>query len=152
MTTQKFSIRKDALIAEQKRVFDEAEGLIHEFVKDVLGDEFEAWGITPSGFEIALKRDGEAVFGCGFEVRIRDDWHYDENDKFIRDVKVKMNIDTCGEFEIGANDDQEKKYKAFARTMAMLQEWGMVKYLIRFYEDVRRINREIDKCEEAENQ
>ncbi len=145
MTTQKIYDKMNALEAEMEDSYNELKERVNEFVKDVLGDEFCALRITVYGFDVALVRDGDAVFGCGFEVRVEDKWFLDEP------TIVTMNIGTCGSFEIGNNDDQEKKYMAFARTMSMLPECGMDKYLIRSYEHFKRTNKAIDKLERGLN-
>lgn len=129
-------------------LYKENKERVEEFVSDILGDDFKVKGFTPSGFGIVQIKDNKEVFGGGFEVYIRDDWHYDANHKFIRTPRVEVNIGTCGSFEIGAENEQEKKYMAFARFMSQSRECCLDKSLIMYHEALRTINRELDKLEE----
>lgn len=121
---------------------------VEELVADILGDEFKVYHFCPSGFDVRLTREGKEVFGCGFSVRVDDNWHYNDDKVFVREPRVEVSIGTCGSFPIGVGDDQEKKYMAFARFMSMLQEVRLDKVLIKCNEEIRSHQRAHEKMRE----
>lgn len=147
MTTQEFKTKKQSICESHKAIINEARERVEEFVTDILGAEWKVLGFCENGFEVQLMRDEKRVFGASWEIFIDRDFLGD------KEVRVRANIGTCGSFEIGASDDQEKKYMAFARFMSMLEECGMKKVLIKCYKDETACQRAYRKLvEEFENQ
>lgn len=136
------------IVNDNKVIISEAQERVEEFVNDILGEEFKVYYFCPTSFDVCLTRKGNQVFGCGFSIRINDNWHYDDNRKFVRDPKVEVNIGTCGSFPIGVDDNQEKKYMAFARFISMASECLLDKFLLMTYEKVEKNYEEYRKLDE----
>ena len=147
MTTQEFESKRQSLIESHKAVLDQAKKRVEARINEFLGSEFSVLHFSENGFEISLMRDEKPVFGTSFDVRVDRDW------LGTKEVKVEVNIGTCGSFEIGtgAKHDQEKKYVAFARFISMFDLWGLRTTLIKCYEDIKALEREYRKLKDAKD-
>lgn len=131
-----------------KELTAENKNIAEKFVNDSLGEEYKLFYFCSDGFDVKRMKDGEAMFASGFEVRMRDDWHYNEDGKFVCTTKVCASVGTCGEFEIGKNDDQEQRYLALGRFLTKSRECLFNVALLNFHDEVKKIQKELDKVEE----
>ena len=146
MTTQEFESKKQSIIESHKAIINTARERVEEFVTDILGSEWKVPHFSENGFEVQLMKGDDRVFGASWNVYVEKDW------LVTKELQIKVNIGTCGSFEIGANADQEKKYMAFARFMSMFHECGMKKVLFKCYEDERACQRAYNKLVDDYNQ
>ena len=94
---------KASLKAWKNDIIDE----IHTIVNDVLGNKWEAYNITSTGFEVGLlDNNGNPIFGYSFPVRFGYDSR-DSKNGWEEYFKFQANVGTMGEFEIDGNARQE---------------------------------------------
>ena len=117
---------------------------VNEFVADILKGygNFKAIRIYEDYISISLVDGDKQVFGCNWDVYIRDDVFEK------KPTHIECNIGTCGSFEIGTGGNQELLYVAFARFITMLNECGLAKYLIHTHDEIRNIGRKLSELDE----
>ena len=139
---------KGKITANEEKIVNlnaSVKSLVGDFVTVFLGEEFKALHVSSSGFRVSLVRDGKEVFGCGFDAYVNE-LHYNKEEKRF-EPKFEMNIGTCGSFEVGANDDQEKKYTAFACFMTSFVRNGVKDRFMRYHNECNKLSKEIYKLQ-----
>lgn len=136
-----------AIVKDNDETIKKAKERVEKFVDDVLGDEWRVFYFTHSGFSVRMVRNEQQVFGCEFDIRIDQNWHYNEEHEFVYTPKVEASIGTCGSFEISLNDDHMWKYLAFARFLKQFQRYGEKEKFLRDYKKVEKNYEEYRKLD-----
>ena len=103
------------LVKKNEKLIENAKEEVESVVAEELGGGWTVEGFTHRGFRVQLKREnGASVFGCYFDIIVTSNWQYDKDRNFVSIPTVQASTGTCGSFDIGKDDDQEKKYIAFA--------------------------------------